>query len=110
MTHDVSRRDFLASAAALTGAAAFCGLAPSRLLAQQAAAQKANAKAPPLQPRVLFIAFAGGVRSKEVIGNPTNVPNLMRIAARGCVLPNMAASNVGHFGATLSLFTGNTEY
>lgn len=58
---------------------------------------------------VVVIAFAGGVRSKETIDAPQNVPNLMRIANRGCVYPNVKAENVGHYGAALSIFTGNVE-
>jgi len=60
--------------------------------------------------RVILVAFAGGVRSKEVLGTPENVPNLMRIASQGVTLPNVRASNVGHYGAALSIFTGNVEY
>jgi hypothetical protein len=59
--------------------------------------------------RVLLVAFAGGVRSREVLGTPANVPNLMRIARGGVTLTDVRAENVGHYGATLSLFTGNVE-
>ncbi len=59
--------------------------------------------------RIILVAFAGGVRAKEVIGTPENVPNLMRIASAGVTLPNVAATNSGHYGATLSIFTGNIE-
>jgi hypothetical protein len=59
--------------------------------------------------RVVLIAFAGGVRSRETIGEPGNIPNLMRIAAQGVVCPNVNVMNNGHFGATMSIFTGNHE-
>jgi hypothetical protein len=60
--------------------------------------------------RVVVIAFAGGVRSRDTIKTPGNVPNLMRIAKEGVVFPNTCVKNVGHFGATLSIFTGLFEY
>jgi len=60
--------------------------------------------------RVILVAFAGGVRSRETILTPSNVPNLMRIAENGVVCPNVNVMNNGHFGATMSIFTGITEY
>ncbi|MFQ5845516.1 MAG: hypothetical protein ACE5JG_11075, partial [Planctomycetota bacterium] len=59
---------------------------------------------------VVVVAFAGGVRSRETIQAPTNVPNLMRIAESGVICPNVRVINNGHFGATMSIFTGITEY
>ncbi|MEM8883724.1 MAG: hypothetical protein AAGD14_06645 [Planctomycetota bacterium] len=59
---------------------------------------------------LVMVAFAGGVRSKETIHTPANVPNLMRIAEQGVIAPNVNVMNNGHFGATMTLFTGNTEY
>lgn len=101
MSSRIDRREFLgASAAALSGAAlssAFPGLARARPLL----AGKTR--------HVVLIAFAGGVRSKETLESPQNIPNLMRIAGNGCVFPNVKAQNVGHYGAALSIFTGNTE-
>ena len=38
---------------------------------------------------VIVVAFAGGVRSRETIGTPANVPNLMRIAQKGVIAPNI---------------------
>jgi hypothetical protein len=55
------------------------------------------------------VAFAGGVRNRETIGTPANVPNLMRIAKSGVLFPNVRSSNLGHFGAALSIFTGIGE-
>lgn len=59
--------------------------------------------------RAIVIAMAGGVRSRETIGTPANVPNLLRIAAEGTIYPRARATNLGHFGATLSIFTGISE-
>ncbi|MGQ0614829.1 MAG: twin-arginine translocation signal domain-containing protein [Planctomycetaceae bacterium] len=59
---------------------------------------------------VILVAFAGGVRSRETILTPNNVPNLMRIAENGVICPNVNVMNNGHFGATMSIFTGITEY
>ena len=59
---------------------------------------------------VVLVAFAGGVRSNETCETPTNVPNLMRIAEQGVICPNINVMNNGHFGATMSIFTGITEY
>ena len=60
--------------------------------------------------RVLLVLFAGGVRSKDTIGTPANVPNLTRLASQGVVFPNCAAANLGHYGASLSILTGVPEY
>src|SRR5262245_31270288 len=59
--------------------------------------------------RVVIVALAGGVRSRETLGTPSNVPNLLRIAKEGVVFPRTRATNLGHFGATLSIFTGISE-
>jgi hypothetical protein len=59
---------------------------------------------------VVLVAFAGGVRSRETIGTPGNIPNLMRIAEKGIVCPNVNVMNNGHFGATMSIFTGQREF
>lgn len=100
-----SRRDFLRAAA---GAALALPLASTPLAAQ----------AMPLLPRlpgdrktkhVVLVAFAGGVRSKDVIEQKENAPNLHRIAQNGVLHPGLRCANVGHYGAALSLFTGNVE-
>jgi hypothetical protein len=57
----------------------------------------------------LLVAFAGGVRSLETVGKPSNIPNLMKIAGQGVVMPQVRAANVGHYGAALSICTGCTE-
>ncbi|HIG10149.1 MAG: hypothetical protein ABGY71_10570 [bacterium] len=56
--------------------------------------------------RVILIAFAGGVRTRETFGTPENVPNLQRLADEGVYYPKMRTANRGHFGAALSIFTG----
>jgi hypothetical protein len=63
----------------------------------------------PKTQRVILVALAGGIRSRETLGSPGNVPNLLRIAEQGIVYPRTRASNLGHFGATLSIFTGISE-
>ena len=59
--------------------------------------------------RVILVAFAGGVRTRETLESPENVPNLMRIASQGVVYPKTRSANLGHFGASLSIFTGVSE-
>lgn len=97
----VPRRDLLKA-----GALAGVGLAAGGLL-QPAAALGAgrNFKT----ERVILVCFAGGVRARECIGTPGNVPNMMRIAERGVILPDVRAANLGHYGAALSIFTGVPE-
>jgi hypothetical protein len=90
-----SRREFLKSAAATAALPCLDGL-------------PIPAPAPKTQ-RVVLIAFAGGVRSKDTIETPQNVPNLTRIASQGVLMPNVWCENTGHYGAALSIFTGNTE-
>ena len=58
---------------------------------------------------VLLIAFAGGVRTRETFGAPANVPTLQAMAEQGVLYTRVRCSNLGHFGATLSLFTGISE-
>ena len=98
---DLSRRQFLASGSAAAGALALSAAPAAGLAAAPFGRLKTK--------RVILVAFAGGVRSKEVLGTPENVPNLMRIASAGVTLPNAYATNSGHYGAALSIFTGNVE-
>lgn len=100
----MTRRDFLKTT---TAAAAATSFLPS-LLSKGARAFAENGTGLKTK-RVILVAFAGGVRSKETIGTPENIPNLMRIAKAGVVAPNMKARNVGHYGAALGLFTGCVE-
>ena len=94
----LDRRKFLASAA--LGAAAV-GLGQSVHGWPPASVRKTK--------RILVVSFSGGVRSRETFGTPANVPNLMRLAAEGVTYPRTRVSNLGHFGATLSIFTGISE-
>src|SRR5262245_45386670 len=58
---------------------------------------------------IVLIAFAGGVRQKDVIDTPENAPNLHRIAKQGVLHPAIHCNNVGHYAAAVSIFTGNQE-
>src|SRR5262245_47943077 len=95
----LDRRRFLRGGA--LGAAAL-GLAPLRASALTALEGRKT-------KRVLVVAFAGGIRTQETLGSPANVPNMLRIAQQGVVYPRTRATNLGHFGATLSIFTGISE-
>src|SRR5688572_23351613 len=100
MQERTRRRDFLRQAA-LTGAL-LPGLAGSSAWA--------SAFARPLAPlvqgrktkRVVLIAFAGGVRTRETFGTPANVPNMLALAKEGVSFPRLRTSNFGHFGASMS--------
>lgn len=93
------RRMFLKQGA--LGASAF-GLAPLGVRAPYAP-QRHQTR------RLIVVAMAGGVRTRETFGTPAHVPNLVRIAAQGVHYPRARATNLGHFGATLSIFTGISE-
>ena len=98
---DLDRRAVLGGLAAAGGALALGSLAgPAFAMGQDA---------PPKTKRVVVIAFAGGVRTRETFGSADNVPNLKKLAARGVLYPRMRSSNLGHFGAALSMFTGIAE-
>ena len=107
----IHRRDFLRAAAAGAAGAALAG----RAFAEGGApaprpARRGDEPAGGRKPgHFLLVAFAGGVRSRETVGSPGNIPNLMRIAEQGVVMPNVKAANVGHYGAALSLCTGCVE-
>ena len=58
---------------------------------------------------VVLIAFAGGIRTRETFGTPANVPTLQAMADEGVLYTRVRSSNLGHFGAALSLFTGISE-
>lgn len=59
--------------------------------------------------RVVVVAFSGGVRSRETFASPDNVPNLRSLADDGVLYPRLRTANLGHFGATSSIFTGVAE-
>src|SRR5262245_28664070 len=94
----MNRRSFLRAGA--FGLSAF-GLAPLGASASSARAGKPR--------RVIVVAMAGGIRTRETLGTQANVPNLMRIARQGVIYPRTRATTLGHFGATLSIFTGISE-
>lgn len=109
MRERLRRRDFLRHAA-LTGA-----MLPG--LASAGAAASFGALTRPLAPlvqgrktkRVVLIAFSGGVRTRETFGTPDNVPNMLALAKEGVSFPRLRTSNLGHFGASMSIFTGISE-
>ena len=97
---DITRRSFLRTSGAAVGAAALTG--PMTALGNPAWLGRKT-------KRVILVAFAGGVRAKEIIETPENVPNLTRIRQAGVTMTDVDARNSGHYGATLSIFTGNIE-
>ena len=96
----LSRRSLLKAGMAAAGAAAL----PDSVFGAMAPPRAYKTK------HVLLVLFAGGVRSKDTIGTPANVPNLMRLADKGVVFPNCGAANLGHYGASLAILTGVPEY
>lgn len=102
MQSPIRRREFLRQAAltgALTGAWTTASFA--RPLAPLIQGRKTK--------RVVLIAFSGGVRSRETFGTPDNVPNMVALAKEGVSFPRLGTSNLGHFGASMSIFTGISE-
>jgi len=104
------RREFLraiGTGALAGGALAGAGLAPAPVSAL--GALRAPLRADRKTRHVVFIAFAGGVRSRETFGMPASVPNMKAMADEGVLYPRARTSNLGHFGAAMSLFTGISE-
>jgi len=97
----------------------FAGMAGAGIAAGAVLGGAADAFAAPETPapkpspyktkHVVLLAFAGGVRAREVIGPTASAPNLMKIGEKGCVLPNVKAANLGHYGAALAIFTGCSD-
>jgi hypothetical protein len=58
---------------------------------------------------VVLVAFAGGVRTRETLGSPGNVPVMVEMAEQGVLYKRVRSANLGHFGAALSMFTGISE-
>ena len=104
------RRAFLKSAAALSGGLGGLGLTPVLGSAQPRSRAlpfaSGLARLEHQTKHVVLIAFAGGVRTRETFGTPANVPNLKAMAEGGVLYPRTRTSNLGHFGAALSIFTG----
>jgi hypothetical protein len=109
----VDRRDFLKVSAAGAAGAVLAGSAFAEGGPTTPGPNRGMAPAgPPAEKgpgHFLLVAFAGGVRSRETVGTPSNIPNLMKIAQQGVVMPQVRAANVGHYGAALSICTGCTE-
>lgn len=101
----IHRRAVLGAGALLGAAAVTHGASLARPLAGRLPVPGGSRRT----KRVILVAFAGGVRTKETFGTPSNVPNLLRLAAEGVVYPHVRTSNLGHFGASLALFTGVAE-
>ncbi len=106
-----TRRQFLKTAALTGGAALSTSLLGNSALALPTPTW--SAKGPLRQDRktahVVIIAFAGGVRTKETLGLPNNVPNMKMMADEGVVYTRARTANLGHFGAAMSIFTGISE-
>lgn len=100
MQHSIpDRRSFLKGAC--TAGALFGALGPRALAGAGERARKVR--------HVVLIAFAGGVRTRETFGTPGNVPTLQALADQGVLYTRARSSNLGHFGAAMSLFTGIAE-
>ena len=99
----LDRRSLLKGSAVLGGSIAGAGLLPG--IASAAPTLRADRKT----QRIVLIAFAGGVRSRETFGSPDNVPTLKAMADEGVLYTRTRSANLGHFGAALSLFTGISE-
>ncbi len=97
------RRELLTTSAVAAAAAVAGGTVLGRASEAFAAPSAYKTK------HVILVAFAGGVRAREVIGKPANCPNIMRLAKKGVILPQMKAANLGHYGAALAIFTGCPE-
>ena len=91
------RRQFMVGASL----AALALPAAARASLSQASARKTR--------HVVLVAFAGGVRTRETFGSPGNVPTLEALAKEGVLYKRVKSSNLGHFGAALSIFTGISE-
>ena len=104
----LDRRGLLRHAAlgAACGAAATWLGGAARGLPMQGGSSSIVAKSP---SRVVLVAFAGGVRTKETFGRLDNIPNLKRIADAGVLHTRARSANLGHYGAALSIFTGVAE-
>lgn len=98
-----TRRDVLRTAALAGGALAGAGLSPALASSSAFRASERATK------RVVLVAFAGGVRTKETFGTPGNIPNLEAMAEQGVLFTRMRTANLGHFGAAMSIFTGISE-
>jgi hypothetical protein len=108
---DLNRRAFLKVAAAGAAGAVLArgAFAEGGSMPQPGRPRDPDGGEPAKPGCFVLVAFAGGVRSRETVMAPGNVPNLMRIAASGVVMPAVRAANLGHYGAALSICTGCNE-
>ena len=109
----LTRRQLLkagATAASLAALGGRLGATPAASFPFLAPPAPSPGPSPAKTKHVLLILFAGGVRSRDTIGTPANVPNLMRLAARGATFPNCGAANLGHYASSLAILTGVPEY
>ena len=97
---DIDRRQFLKTAVGTGAALGTAALANGAFAATPLAGKT---------QRVILIAFAGGVRSRETFGSPENVPTLRAMADEGVLYTRARTANLGHYGAALSIFTGVSE-
>jgi hypothetical protein len=102
---ELTRRMFLKVSALVAAGITSPGL----LRLHKALAQRVNPRRANIDHYVILVAFAGGVRNKETILKPQNVPNIMRLAQEGVVIPNVTVKGAGHFGCTYTIFTGCPE-
>jgi hypothetical protein len=105
---DLNRRRFLKAAAFGAAAGAAAGTAD---LFGQAKKPDPKKKAPVIAGNyktrhVVFLIFGGGVRTRDVIGQREDCPNINKIAAAGALVRGVRARDAGHYGSTLSLVTG----
>jgi hypothetical protein len=59
--------------------------------------------------RVVLIALAGGVRTRDTFGAPGGTPSLRALAEQGVLYTRVRSASPGHSGAALALFTGVEE-
>jgi len=95
------RRQFLRGVAATSGAMVGAASIGAGAFGLPMVGQKTK--------RVILIAFAGGVRTRETFGTPANVPALQAMADEGVLFTRARTANLGHYGAALSIFTGVSE-
>jgi len=93
-----SRRDFIRHAAGAGGLLVANPMLGSGLASTRFSKGKTR--------HIILIAFAGGVRTKETFGRESNIPQLKALADEGVLYTRVRTSNLGHFGAGLSIFTG----
>ena len=97
----IHRREFLKAAGGALASASVLSSLSRRAPPEPAPTRKTK--------HLVLIAFAGGVRTRETFGASENVPTLKAMAGEGVLYTRARTSNLGHFGAALSIFTGVSE-